>query len=109
MRCASPERPLRPGLNGSSHTVRRPFKQSSMTRTRREETFSLFSSTLGQRSSNANRLRVLGIMPQVSESPYTRIWSIDLGAQCSKGAVLEECLRVAALRARRYFACGTDA
>ena len=33
IRCSIPTRPLRPGLKGSSHTVRRPFRQSSITRT----------------------------------------------------------------------------
>src|ERR1700730_11408156 len=71
MRCCSPSIPFRPGLNGSSQTERRPFKQSSITRTRRPELFSLPSSTPGQRSSKGNRLRELGTMPHVNESEYT--------------------------------------
>src|SRR6266446_10505686 len=33
IRCSTPTRPFRPGLYGSSHAVRRPLRQSSMTRT----------------------------------------------------------------------------
>jgi hypothetical protein len=83
MRCANPASPFRPGLKGSSHTVLRPFKQSSITRTRNPASRSLFSRTPGQRSSNANRLRVLGIMPQVRESAYTRTLCINCGRQFS--------------------------
>ena len=61
-----------------------------MTRTRREEAFSLFSSTPGQRWSNVNLFRVLGIMPHVSESEYTRMWSMDFRAQFTAGAGFEE-------------------
>ncbi len=49
MRCCSPSSPRLPGLTGSSQTVRRPFKQSSITRS--PELFSLTSNTPGQRSS----------------------------------------------------------
>src|SRR5215831_19159597 len=58
MRCARPTRPLRPGLYGSSHTVRRPFRQSSITRTARPSAFSRLSMTPGQRASKGRRLRV---------------------------------------------------
>src|ERR1700688_3310377 len=71
MRCARPTRPLRPGLKGSSQTVRRPFRQSSMTRTEWPCSLSVISITPGQRASKARRLRVVGTMPQVRESEYT--------------------------------------
>ncbi len=59
------------GLSGSSQTVRRPFRQSSITRTRCLEAFNLFSSTPGQRSSKGN----------LYESEYTRktiqrVWAV---------------------------------
>src|SRR5260370_26195748 len=84
MRCAKPLRPLRPGLNGSSQTVRLPFRQSSITRASWPKELSLFSSTPGQRWSKGNLIRVLGMIPHVRESEYTRIWRtessrLDLG------------------------------
>ena len=50
----------------------------------------LVFSTPGQRSSNVNRFRVLGTMPHVSESAYTRMWSMDFRAQFTAGAGFDE-------------------
>mgnify|MGYP000446878725 CR=1 FL=1 len=68
MRWARPERPFRPGLKGSSQTVRRPFRQSSTTRTGRPRDARVNSMTPGQRWSNDRRRRVVGMIPQESES-----------------------------------------
>jgi hypothetical protein len=53
-RCSMPRRPLRPGLNGSSQTVRRPFKQSSIIRTRWPARRSSASTTPGHRASSGS-------------------------------------------------------
>ena len=77
MRWASPSSPLRPGLKGSSKTVRRPLRQSSIRRTSSPCALRPFSSRPGQRTSNGWRARVPGTMPQDSESAYTRICFMD--------------------------------
>jgi len=69
IRCASPTAPLRPGLNGSSHTVRRPLRQSSITRTAVPPLASAASSRPGQRTVKGCRSRVPGTIPHESESP----------------------------------------
>jgi len=60
--------PVTPRLNGSPQTVRRPFRQSSITLTCKPAAFSAFSSTPGHRSSNGSRSRVSGMIPHVNES-----------------------------------------
>ena len=52
MRCSMPASPFRPGLNGSSQTVRRPFRQSSITRTGSPPRTSSVSRIPGHRCSN---------------------------------------------------------
>src|SRR5215472_6422231 len=76
--CSTPCSPFRPGFSGSSHTVRRPFRQFSITRTGSPPATSPRSITPGQRSSNGSRRRSPGTIPQLNESPYTRTLNIIL-------------------------------
>src|SRR5262249_45287598 len=63
-------RPFRPGITGSSQTVVRPLRPSSMTR---YPDPSCRCSTPVQRTSYANRAVVSGLNPQVLESPKQRM------------------------------------